>query len=76
LSQVDLPAGQRSGLRDALDTLEGVAGIGVARFERRDVVRHALVGRIVDAYEQRDAAAGEKRREQQRSVESGVDASD
>jgi phosphate starvation-inducible PhoH-like protein len=76
LSQVDLPAGQRSGLRDALDTLEGVAGIGVARFERRDVVRHALVGRIVDAYEQRDAAAGEKRREQQRSVESGLDASD
>ena len=33
LTQVDLPAGKRSGLRDALDTLEGVPGIGVVRFE-------------------------------------------
>ncbi len=63
LSQVDLPAGQRSGLRDALDTLDGLAGIGIARFDRRDVVRHPLVAAIVDAYEQRDAAAGDKRRE-------------
>ena len=67
LTQVDLPTGQRSGLRDALDTLEGVAGIGVARFDKRDVVRHPLVARIVDAYEQRDTASGEKRREQRRA---------
>ena len=45
LSQVDLPHGIRSGLRDALDTLEGVQGIGVVRFEQRDVVRHPLVAR-------------------------------
>jgi phosphate starvation-inducible PhoH-like protein len=57
LSQVDLPHGMRSGLADALDTLDGVAGIAVARFDRRDVVRHPLVGRIVDAYDQRAAAA-------------------
>jgi len=56
LSQVDLPAGTRSGLRDALDTLEGVQGIGVNRFDVRDVVRHPLVARIVDAYEQRAVA--------------------
>jgi phosphate starvation-inducible protein PhoH and related proteins len=56
LSQVDLPAGTRSGLRDALDTVEGVPGIGVCRFDRRDVVRHPLVARIVDAYDQRAAA--------------------
>ena len=56
LSQIDLPAGTRSGLRDALDTLEGVAGIGVCRFDKRDVVRHPLVARIVDAYDQREAA--------------------
>jgi phosphate starvation-inducible PhoH-like protein len=56
LSQIDLPAGQRSGLRDALDTLEGVHGIGVTRFTSRDVVRHPLVAAIVDAYEQRAQA--------------------
>jgi len=61
LSQVDLPVGTRSGLRDALDTLEGVAGIGVCRFDKRDVVRHPLVARIVDAYEQRAAAEKETR---------------
>jgi phosphate starvation-inducible protein PhoH and related proteins len=58
LSQVDLPPGIRSGLRDALDTLEGIQGIGVVRFEQKDVVRHPLVARIVGAYDQRDAAKG------------------
>lgn len=61
LSQVDLPPGTRSGLRDALDTLEGVQGINVTRFDVRDVVRHPLVARIVDAYEQRAVAACEVR---------------
>jgi phosphate starvation-inducible PhoH-like protein len=61
-SQVDLPDGIRSGLRDALDTLEGVAGIAVCRLEKRDVVRHPLVARIVDAYEQRAAAEKDTRR--------------
>ncbi len=66
LSQIDLPAGTRSGLRDALDTLEGVPGIGVVRFDRRDVVRHPLVARIVEAYEQRAEAEGDTRREARR----------
>ncbi len=69
LSQVDLPPGTQSGLRDALDTLEGLPGITVVRFDRRDVVRHPLVAAIVGAYEQRDAAEGEKRRETRRSRE-------
>jgi phosphate starvation-inducible PhoH-like protein len=56
LTQVDLPPGARSGMRDALETLEGVVGIGIARFDKRDVVRHPLVARIVDAYDQRSAA--------------------
>ena len=56
LSQIDLPPGQRSGLRDALDTLEGLPGIGVARFTARDVVRHPLVAAIVEAYDQRAQA--------------------
>ena len=59
LTQIDLPTGVRSGLRDAVETLEGVGGIGFARFGTRDVVRHPLVGRIVDAYDQRAAAAQE-----------------
>ena len=53
LSQIDLPSGIGSGLRDAVETLEGLAGIGITRFESRDVVRHPLVARIVDAYDQR-----------------------
>jgi phosphate starvation-inducible PhoH-like protein len=69
LTQVDLPAGTRSGLRDALDTLEGVTGIGVVRLDKRDVVRHPLVARIVDAYDQRAAAEGDKRREARRRGE-------
>ncbi len=61
LTQIDLPTGARSGLRDALDTLEGLPGIGVCRFDKRDVVRHPLVARIVDAYDQRAAAEKETR---------------
>jgi phosphate starvation-inducible protein PhoH and related proteins len=66
LSQVDLPGGVRSGLRDALDTVEGLQGIGVVRFEQRDVVRHPLVARIVGAYDQREAAHDEVVRERER----------
>jgi phosphate starvation-inducible protein PhoH and related proteins len=69
LTQVDLPSGTRSGLRDALDTLEGVTGIGVVRLDKRDVVRHPLVARIVDAYDQRATAEGDKRRESRRRGE-------
>jgi phosphate starvation-inducible protein PhoH and related proteins len=71
LTQVDLPAGVTSGLRDALDTLEGIPGISVVRFDKRDVVRHPLVAQIVDAYDQRAAAQGDKRREARRSRDGG-----
>lgn len=50
-SQVDLPRGQLSGLSHAVDVLETVQGIATTRFTSRDVVRHPLVARIVDAYE-------------------------
>jgi phosphate starvation-inducible PhoH-like protein len=50
--QVDIPGGQRmSGLNDAVQRLEGVDGIQTIRFNSSDVVRHPLVGKIVDAYE-------------------------
>ncbi|GAA4643373.1 PhoH family protein [Pontixanthobacter gangjinensis] len=54
--QVDIPGGDRmSGLIDAVGRLEGVEGIGVTRFTRADVVRHPIVGRIVEAYEGPDS---------------------
>jgi phosphate starvation-inducible PhoH-like protein len=49
--QVDLPDPSKSGLADAVGRLERVKGIAVVRFTSADVVRHPLVGRIVDAYE-------------------------
>lgn len=54
--QTDLPGGMRnSGLTDAVNRLEGVEGIAMSRFTTQDVVRHAIVGRIVSAYEDGDA---------------------
>jgi Phosphate starvation-inducible protein PhoH, predicted ATPase len=49
-TQVDLPRGQASGLRHAMAILEGVEGIGFTHFEAKDVVRHPIVQRIVEAY--------------------------
>jgi phosphate starvation-inducible PhoH-like protein len=54
LSQVDLPGGVRSGLRDAVDILARVEGIGFVWFTEADVVRHSLVSRIVRAYDDHD----------------------
>jgi phosphate starvation-inducible protein PhoH and related proteins len=53
-TQVDLPAGTRSGLAEALVTLSGVEGIATIRLTDEDVVRHELVARIVRAYEARE----------------------
>lgn len=50
-SQIDLPRGQRSGLKHARDVLENVDGISFTHFTSKDVVRHPLVQRIVDAYD-------------------------
>jgi phosphate starvation-inducible PhoH-like protein len=51
-SQVDLPRGTHSGLRDALERLRGIERIGVIELQRGDIVRHPLVQQIVDAYEE------------------------
>ena len=58
-SQVDLPRGQPSGLHDAIDLLSDMDEVAVVQFSDADVVRHALVTRIVRAYEARDRANGE-----------------
>jgi len=54
-TQVDLPDGRKSGLRDALDLLSDVEGIEICQFSERDVVRHPLIQAIIRAYDARDA---------------------
>ena len=54
LTQVDLPREQSSGLKEALHILQGIDGIGVVRLNEKDIVRHKLVTRIVNAYEDYD----------------------
>ena len=58
ITQIDLPSGIRSGLKDALEILDGVPGVEIIRFTKADVVRHPLVARIVDAYDNRDRRQG------------------
>jgi phosphate starvation-inducible PhoH-like protein len=60
ITQTDLPAHRQSGLRHALEVLDGVEGIAVTRFSARDVVRHPLVQRIVEAYEREPGHGGAK----------------
>jgi phosphate starvation-inducible PhoH-like protein len=54
LTQVDLPRSQPSGLRHAIEVLRGVQGMSFTFFTARDVVRHPLVARIVEAYERHE----------------------
>src|SRR5689334_10248932 len=61
ITQTDLPRGQKSGLRDALELIQGIRGIGVVRFSDQDVVRHPLVAALIRAYDQRDRARFEAR---------------
>ena len=54
MTQIDLPKSQKSGLVEALEILRGVEGIGIVELNRKDIVRHKLVTRIVNAYERFD----------------------
>ena len=54
LTQVDLPRGVTSGLRDAVEKLHHLPSIGFIHFDKVDIVRHPLVAQIVDVYDQRD----------------------
>ncbi len=58
VTQIDLPLGKRSGILNAEEVLRSVDGISFVYFDERDVVRHALVQRIVKAYERFQEAAG------------------
>lgn len=61
MTQIDLPRGQRSGLSEALQILKDVEGIGFVELNKKDIVRHKLVTRIVNAYESHDDKEKEKK---------------
>jgi phosphate starvation-inducible PhoH-like protein len=50
LTQIDLPASQKSGLRDAIERFEKINGIAIVHFNQKDIVRHPLVTKIVNVY--------------------------
>ncbi|WP_430479600.1 PhoH family protein [Streptomyces sp. P11-1] len=60
ITQVDLPSGTKSGLRQVQEILEDVDDVHFSRLSSQDVVRHKLVGRIVDAYEKYDSRNGQR----------------
>ena len=70
-TQIDLPSGKRSGLLHAAEVLRGVEGIAFVAFNEKDVVRHALVQRIVRAYDRYDEFVGAGR---QLALKLGADA--
>jgi len=61
VTQTDLPRGQKSGLRDALDLVTGIRGIGTVQFTDQDVVRHPLVAALIRANDHRDRARSDAR---------------
>ena len=63
ITQIDLPGGKSSGLKDAARILREVPGIGVIKFSEQDVVRHEIVGSIIKAYEKFESAHKERREE-------------
>lgn len=65
VTQIDLPPSQMSGLKQALRILNGVRGIGKIEFDKKDIVRHKLVQRIVEAYEDDDI----KRRKETQQID-------
>ena len=60
ITQIDLPGGKISGLKDAAKILQSVPGIRVIRFHDQDVVRHEIVGSIIKAYDRFEKSKGEK----------------
>jgi phosphate starvation-inducible PhoH-like protein len=67
LTQTDLPSGQKSGLSAAVKILSGIEDIGIHYFTERDVVRHRLVQKIIQAYEKYDRET-ERRAEERRQA--------
>ena len=60
ITQIDLPDGKKSGLKDALRVLDGVEDVAICKFSEKDVVRHQLVQRIIAAYEKFEKPAHDR----------------
>ena len=60
MTQIDLPRGQRSGLKEAISILGGIEGLAIVNLTQKDIVRHKLVTRIVHAYEEYDHNCGQQ----------------
>lgn len=67
MTQIDLPPSQRSGLADALAVLKGVKGIAFIEMNGKDIVRHKLVTRIVEAYDKRDKKIATERKRRKKA---------
>lgn len=63
MTQIDLPRGQKSGLKEALNILENVEGISIVNLTQKDIVRHKLVTRIVNAYDKYDKMKEKERQD-------------
>jgi phosphate starvation-inducible PhoH-like protein len=72
-TQTDLPPGQRSGLRDAIELVSEIRGIGIISFTDADVVRHPLVAALIRAYDARDRARSEAREQAPKATTDTID---
>lgn len=63
ITQIDLPHGSKSGLKDALAITKGIEGIGISMLTKKDVVRHPLVQKIIEAYEKQENQQESRRRQ-------------
>jgi phosphate starvation-inducible PhoH-like protein len=69
LTQTDLPKGQKSGLATVVKILDGIDDIGIHYFSERDVVRHRLVQKIIQAYEKYDRELARREAERRAAVQ-------
>jgi phosphate starvation-inducible PhoH-like protein len=68
VTQIDLPPNQQSGIKQAIEVLRDVEGVTFTWFTARDVVRHPMVQRIVEAYDRADRAPGESQKSPDRQA--------
>lgn len=67
VTQIDLPDGKKSGLKEAMTIIKGIEDIGICMLDHRDVVRHELVSRIIKAYESYDQQKQKQAREKRKT---------
>lgn len=70
LTQIDLPRQTQSGLKEALRILDGIEGLGIVNLNQKDIVRHKLVTKIVEAYDKRDKDLAKLREAEKKSEDS------